>query len=93
MIIQETKIFRFRDRIKLFIAITGLLLLVHTANALFVLIPMDKKQTNHLKAYGIAYATLAKGIEVKWLLNYRGGSFLIQQEGGIVDQCLARGVS
>ena len=37
---------------------------------------MDKTQTNHLKAYGIAYWTLTKDIDVSWLLNYRGGSFL-----------------
>ncbi|MCJ7757679.1 MAG: asparagine synthetase B, partial [Gillisia sp.] len=43
-----------------------------------ILIPMDAKgQTNHLKAYGITYYALENGLNVQWLLNYRGGSFLI----------------
>jgi len=42
-----------------------------------VLVPMDLTQTNHLKAYGLAYFALTKGIQVDWLLNYRGGSFLM----------------
>ncbi|KXK23559.1 MAG: hypothetical protein UZ12_BCD005002524 [Bacteroidetes bacterium OLB12] len=47
-----------------------------TANSIFI--PMDEKQTNHLKAYGIAYWILKNEIEVDWLLNYRGGSFYVQ---------------
>lgn len=42
-----------------------------------LLIPMDQSQTNHLKAYGIAFLSLASGQNVEWLLNYRGGSFLL----------------
>ncbi len=42
-----------------------------------MLIPMDQSQNDHLKAYGIAYFTLTKNTTVEWLLNYRGGSFLI----------------
>jgi hypothetical protein len=42
-----------------------------------LLVPMDEKQTNHLKAYGIAFWTLENGLIIEWLLNYRGGSFLI----------------
>ncbi|MCK5619516.1 MAG: asparagine synthetase B [Candidatus Krumholzibacteria bacterium] len=42
-----------------------------------VLVPMDLTQTNHLKAYGHAYRALEKGYNVQWLLNYRGGSFLM----------------
>jgi hypothetical protein len=38
-----------------------------------ILIPMDNTQSNHLKAYGVVYHTLKKGLEVQWLLNYRGG--------------------
>jgi len=70
-----------------------LLLLIRTANAAFILIPMDEKQANHLKAYGITYWTLEQGLEVKWLLNYRGGSFLIQQQQAIASECTIRGVS
>ena len=42
-----------------------------------LLIPMDQIQKDHLKAYGIAFWTLEKNINIEWLLNYRGGSFLI----------------
>ncbi len=57
-----------------------------------ILIPMDEAQTDHLKAYGIAYWTLQNGIEVKWLLNYRGGSFLTDYHNEIENECLIRGV-
>jgi len=70
-----------------------LLLFVHVARAAFVLIPMDEKQSNHLKAYGITYWTLEQGVEVKWLLNYRGGSFLIQHQQALASECLVRGIS
>lgn len=43
----------------------------------FIVIPMDTKQVDHLKPYGIVYNTLANGIESYWFLNYRGGSFVI----------------
>ena len=42
-----------------------------------ILVPMDERQTDHLKAYGLAYWTLTKGARIDWLLNYRGGSFLM----------------
>ncbi|HER43651.1 MAG TPA: asparagine synthetase B, partial [Candidatus Eisenbacteria bacterium] len=38
---------------------------------------MDLEQTNHLKAYGLAYRVIEGGSNVRWLLNYRGGSFLL----------------
>ena len=43
-----------------------------------LLVPMYESQTNHLKAYGLAYWTLENGVTIEWLLNYRGGSFLIR---------------
>lgn len=59
-----------------------------------ILIPMDaKNQANHLKAYGITYYALEKGLEVKWLLNYQGGSFLIQDTEALQRECRIRGVS
>ena len=70
-----------------------LFLLFVSGNAMHLLIPMDDVQKNHLKAYGIAYWVLKKDIEVKWLLNYRGGSFLMQYFPGIEDECTIRGVS
>ena len=58
-----------------------------------LLIPMDKSQQNHLKAYGIAYWVLKQEVEMHWLLNYRGGSFLIKHLKPIEDECVIRGVS
>ena len=46
-----------------------------------LLIPMDDEQTNHLKAYGLAYDAVRRGGRTEWLLNYRGGSFLIPDDG------------
>lgn len=63
------------------------------AQAAWVLIPMDDSQKNHLKSYGIAYWVLKKDIEVKWLLNYRGGSFMMQHYPDIAAECVIRGVS
>lgn len=57
-----------------------------------LLIPMDLSQTDHLKAYGIAYDALEKGIKVEWLLNYRGGSFMMDQSDEIANECRLRGV-
>lgn len=61
--------------------------------ASYLLIPMDDTQTNHLKAYGVTYWVLQNGIEAQWLLNYRGGSFLIQNHSEIQTECAIRGVS
>jgi len=58
-----------------------------------ILIPMDQSQKNHLKAYGIAYWVLQNEIEIEWLLNYRGGSFLVANFGDISKECNIRGVS
>lgn len=59
-----------------------------------LLIPMDEgKQKNHLKAYGIAFWVLQNDIEIEWLLNYRGGSFLIKYYKDIEKECIIRGVS
>nr|WP_220628101.1 asparagine synthetase B [Confluentibacter sediminis] len=66
---------------------------IHTF-ASYVLIPMDTEgQKNHLKAYGITYWVLSKELKVKWLLNYRGGSFLLPDTSEIQKECQIRGVS
>lgn len=52
-----------------------------------------ESQTNHLKAYGITYWTLNKQLKVKWLLNYRGGSFLLPFADEIQRECQIRGVA
>ena len=62
--------------------------------ASYILIPMDAEgQKNHLKAYGITYWTLERQQKVKWLLNYRGGSFLLPDFDEIRKECQIRGVS
>ena len=63
------------------------------AFANYVFIPMDTKQANHLKAYGIAYWVLKNDIEVDWLLNYRGGSFMCKYQPAIQNELVVRGVS
>lgn len=72
---------------------TILFLTAIVANASYILIPMDETQKNHLKAYGIAYWTLKHDVEVTWLLNYRGGSFMIKHIQDIQNECSIRGVS
>ncbi len=57
-----------------------------------ILIPMDDAQTDHLKAYGVAYNTLKHGINVRWLLNYRGGSYLIKDSDFVINLCNVDGV-
>jgi len=58
-----------------------------------LLIPMDKAQTNHLKSYGLAFWVLQKGVEIEWLLNYRGGSYLIPYHEVIENECIVRNIS
>ncbi len=57
-----------------------------------ILVPMDLEQTDHLRAYGLAYRALEKGVDVKWLLNYRGGSFLFEERADLVLEAQARNV-
>jgi hypothetical protein len=58
-----------------------------------ILIPMDEKQADHLKAYGISYWILRNEMEVDWLLNYRGGSFMCKYHPAIQNELVVRGVS
>src|SRR6185295_7598040 len=57
-----------------------------------ILIPMDVSQTNHLKAYGLSYLALKNDVSVDWLLNYRGGSFLIAWSEMLERECVVRGI-
>ncbi len=61
-------------------------------NATQILVPMDETQTNHLKAYGVAFWLLESEVVVEWLLNYRGGSFLIPHLNSAEEELLLRGV-
>ena len=63
-------------------------------NASRILIPMDESQKNHLKSYGLAFWVLQQeGREVNWLLNYKGGSFMIAHTPQTESECKIRGVS
>ena len=70
----------------------ALMLLPSTAGAQEILVPMDGRQSDHLKAYGAAYWVLQRGIDIDWLLNYRGGSFLMQSAPEIEQEMRVRGV-
>jgi len=87
---MTSRICRFKNRLTLIII---LLVLSARIQAAYLLLPMDEAQKNHLKAYGIAYWVLQKEIEVDWLLNYRGGSFLIQYSKQLENECNIRGVT
>ncbi len=67
-------------------------LIFQLSHAAFILIPMDNSQSNHLKAYGIAYWVLEKDVKVDWLLNFRGGSFSFPYNKTLENECLIRGV-
>jgi len=72
-----------------------ILILALLAAAVFpqkILVPMDETQTDHLKAYGVAYWVLEHDIDLEWLLNYRGGSFLIDSYPDIIRELRLRNV-
>ncbi len=79
------------SRIKILIFL--FLFIIKISNAAYILIPMDDTQKNHLKSYGIAYYAISQNIKVDWLLNYRGGSFLIEKTTVLENECIIRGVS
>lgn len=92
-----SKIYQYHhyvSRIKL-LAFSFLLLALTPviSKAASILIPMDDEQKNHLKSYGIAFWTLKNGEEVDWLLNYRGGSFMMKYNPKVEEECKVRGVS
>jgi len=64
-----------------------------SASAGRMLVPMDATQRNHLKAYGVAWLALAQGDDARWLLGYRGGSFLLESRPEIEAQARLRGVT
>ncbi|HTG66718.1 MAG TPA: hypothetical protein VL859_10120 [Flavobacterium sp.] len=76
------------------IALLVIILISFSVKASFILLPMDEtSQQNHLKAYGITYWCLDKKYKASWLLNYRGGSFLLPDATEIRKECQIRGVS
>lgn len=84
---------RTLNKLSVFLVIL-FLFIVEKTKASFVLIPMDDvTQTNHLKAYGITYWSLQQGHKAKWLLNYQGGSFLLEDTPSTRNECKIRGVT
>jgi hypothetical protein len=57
-----------------------------------LLIPMDLSQSDHLRAYGIAYRAIGRGLDVEWLLNFRGGSFMMAYDQTVEKECAVNGV-
>ncbi|WP_198517145.1 asparagine synthetase B [Tenacibaculum sp. SZ-18] len=79
---------------KKYIFLLSLILFSKSLWASFIYLPMSHdNQKNHLKAYGIVYYALQNGLKAKWLLNYDGGAFLIENNEAIVNECKIRGVS
>ncbi|MEZ7495152.1 asparagine synthetase B [Leeuwenhoekiella aequorea] len=75
-------------------ALLTILLVSISSYASYVLIPMDaESQREHLKAYGITYWSLSQNQKVKWLLNYRGGSFLLPDSESLRRECKIRGIT
>jgi len=64
-----------------------------SAKASYIMIPMDETQSDHLKSYGIAYWILQHEVDVSWLLNYRGGSFMFKYFQQFENELIIRGVS
>ncbi|MFH0895364.1 MAG: asparagine synthetase B, partial [Bacteroidota bacterium] len=87
----------FKNRtLKLFVFAFIFLLSIASAlpsRANYILLPMDEAQKNHLKSYGVTYWVLSQGVETWWLLNYRGGSFLLPHSNSIEKECIIRGVT
>ena len=80
---------KFKNWVLLFI-----LLISYSMKASFILLPMDEtSQQNHLKAYGLTFWCLDKKYKASWLLNYRGGSFLLPDAEEIRRECKIRGVT
>jgi hypothetical protein len=78
---------------KIVLSLLILAAIAQQMHASVILLPMDTKQKDHLKAYGIAYLVLQKNVETHWLLNYRGGSFAFPHSLGFEKECRTRNVS
>lgn len=90
MLYKKKKLFEF---LKKWVILLFGIFLIQPVIAQKLFIPMDLSQTDHLKAYGIAYWILKQGQPVDWLLNYRGGSFMADYSELFASECRIRGVS
>lgn len=79
----------------LIVSLSVLMFFINTALAQNILVPMDKSQYDHLRAYGLAYWCLQspRNYRVEWLLNYRGGSFMLEDRAEIRQRANLMGVS
>jgi hypothetical protein len=68
------------------------LLIGFNLKAAQLLVPMDDSQSNHLKAYGVAFWSLQHEVVIEWLLNYRGGSFLFPHLKSVEQELIVRGI-
>jgi hypothetical protein len=75
------------------LALLLLLVTAGVARGQHLLAPMDDSQSNHLRAYGLAYWVLQRGEPVEWLLNYRAGSFLLPDAPAVRREAALRGVT
>jgi hypothetical protein len=66
---------------------------VHGRAAPWLLVPMDDAQSDHLKAYGLAFRLLERGGKAEWFLNYRGGAFLLPADGATNRDAALAGVT
>ena len=82
-----------RTHSMLVVAVAAVQLLASPLSAARLLIPMDLTQSNHLKAYGLAYWALEREVPVEWLLNYRGGAFMMDEHRLIAEESRVRGVT
>jgi hypothetical protein len=81
------------SRARLWVAVAAVLVLPATLGAQQLLVPMDRSQENHLRAYGLTYWALEQGHRGEWLLNFRGGAFLLPDVADVRREAALRGVS
>ena len=73
--------------------ILNLILLFSVALTQKIIIPMDNSQNDHLKAYGLSFWILKQNDKIDWLLNYKGGSFLINAKQSYIQEAKYRGIT
>ena len=77
---------------RVLLLVISMLFTAQSMQAAYMLLPMDEKQSDHLKAYGVTFWVLDKKVETYWLLNYRGGSFAFRQNAAFEKECKTRNV-
>jgi hypothetical protein len=83
----------FSARLRHLLSVLGVILLATPSEAQRILVPMDDGQTNHLKAYGLTYNAMKTGVQAEWLLNYRGGAFLLPDAPELRRRAALDGIS